>query len=337
MTNGLNEKIVDWMRRIMDRASQLTGIKDGKVIIVIGGRGNGKSELVKKFCRSLSGTKYILKVDENLNPTEISRDDKDDYKKIPGCRLIENKEDMESALNENGKNLSNKDEEDRSIDLPSGLTIFEDFPALSQEGEKAIYNIVKDCRHKKVNLIIIAHDYKVLKNSVFKHASAICIFKDAAINAPQLNTRLNDLSKAHAIIRAKSDLGNYQYIFVSFDDRKWHKDFLNNRDVEILRKFLRGKLSEKDLSDIDYPKKNSRYSPVRQKTKRRCIEEMIKENKMDLPSIAKAIGTSDAYVWKVKHYMKKEYLEKHGGHSLPPYLEDCRKKKSPQKRKESHH
>lgn len=318
MENDLSKKLIEWIERIRDKASCIKGVKYGKLIIVIGGRGNGKSELVKELCKIISGKKYVIKVDENLNPTKIPEDDKHDYGKIPGCYLIE----REDSIDE----LSDVDDEYKNTDIPSGLIIFEDFPALSEKGKRAIYNSVKDCRHEKTNYIIIAHDYDVLKETVFKHASAICIFKDAAINALQLNTRLNDLSKAHAVMRAKRNLKEYQYIFVSFDDKKWHKNFLDSRNVDVLRRFLRGKLNDDDLQDIDYPKDKKTKSSPNTETKKHQIEKLI-EKGVDIPTIVKTFETSEAYVWKIRHYMRRKYIEENGPGNIPSYLRDFRRGK----------
>jgi hypothetical protein len=305
--NDIFERVKNWLKRFGDRVGQSIKPEEyGHVIILIGQRKTGKSETVKTLCRQISGDKYIIKFDENLLPTQIPIDDKKDYVKIPGCKVIESID----QLNETS----------------AGLLIIEDFPDLTDEGKRAIYNKIKDSRHEgyQANYIIVAHDYKVLKDTVFDQANAILIYRDAAIQPTQLKPRVG-LSNGHTIDRAKSDLKQFHYIFVSFDTKQWCNPFLDSRDVNILKKAIRGQQRNLELKEIEYPRKAMLLRKPKRMTKTEFIEALLMIG-LTSEEIATGLDTSPEYIWKVKVYLKKRYIAENGPENLPPYLRDSRRK-----------
>jgi hypothetical protein len=305
-------KVINWFKRFGYAINKVYNKEEyGKVIILLGQKKTGKSETIKTLCKEISGDKHIVKFDEKFLPTKIADDERKDWRKIPGCKLIENEKQLCDA---------------------SGNFIFEDFPCLDEECIKLIYNKIKDSRHDGylANYFIIAHSYKVIKGTVLDFANAILIYRDAPIKPQQIGARLGNLGHGHAIDRAKNELKEYHYLFVSLDNKKWCNPSINSRDVSILKKILKNKLKEDELKEIHYPKKSDKLVKPKKETKREIIEQMFKDG-FEQEDILNSVKTTSGYIWKVKVYMKKRYVKDNGIDNLPYYLEDNRKKKQQKK------
>ena len=276
----------------------------GQVIILLGLRGKGKSETIKNLCNTISGKKYVISLDKDLSPIPTNDGDKREYNKLSGCKVIEKEKD---------------------IRWESGVYILEDFPILTGNANTELYNKIKTARHFGMNFIIVAHDYKVLKNTVFNHANAILIYQDPVITPHQLKPKVGGLGNGYAILRAVKDLQQYHYIFISFDHKKWHNPSLDSRDVGILKKTIRGNLQSSKLSDINYPKKAKTSTKSKNNTRKKLIEILLKEG-LTPNQIASGLNTTPDYIWKEKVYIKKVYIAEHGKQNLPSYLKDGRRK-----------
>jgi|GEM_PF-5183510 len=283
--------------------THLTHVEYGKVIILLGTRGSGKSETIKSLCRNLSGQKYIVRFDEDLSPLPLHADEREIYSRLPACNLIEN---------------------DDELDWHPGIFVMEDFPSLSEEARQSLYNVIINIRHLRMNFLIVAHDYQVLRRTVFQHANAIMLYRNAVISPQQLAPRINGLSGGFAINRALNDLPEYHYRFVSFNTRRWVNSSINSRDIRLLSRLIRGQLSADELSDITYPRRQNECRRE-QETKRSTIESLIEEGLSPI-EIATALDTSPDYIWKIKCYMKKRYIANNHDQNIPPYLNDSRRK-----------
>jgi hypothetical protein len=225
----------DILKRFSDNIQ--TRIKDpeyGKLIIILGQKGTGKSETIKHLCRELSGYKFVVRLDNNLNPLPMHINDKQDYQKIKDCTVIEN----------------------GHITWEEGLFIIEDYPYLRSSAESTLYSLLANARHYRMNFILIAHQYSVINKKIFDFANYILLYKDAVITAHQLNRKVGGLGNGHAVIRGLNNLKKYNYYLISCDHKKWHNPSLNSRKVKPLRRAVRGWLKETELTDIDYPKKS---------------------------------------------------------------------------------
>jgi len=292
------DKFIDNVKVILKQ------VTNGQVVILLGQRGKGKSETIKSLCKSIGGKKYAIYLDRHLSAIPMNPDDKKDYNKISGCKVIEDNAD---------------------ILWEPGLYIFEDFPNLTEDASNELYDRVKTARHYGMNFLIVAHDYMVLKNMIFKHANAILLYQDAVITPHQFNPKVGGLGEGHAISRALKDLKQYHYIFVSFDFKKWHNPPLDSRDVGILIKSIRGNLKSSDLSDINYPKRAIVKLITREDTKREYIELLLR-HQFTPEQIASALDTSPENVWKEKSRLKRLYILNNGEGDLPNYLKDNRRK-----------
>jgi len=297
------------LAKLIDKLKvKLKLVKYGNLILLIGQRGTGKSETIKTLCKSISGNKYIVRFDENLSPLPMHNDDKKTYENIPKCIVIENQKD---------------------IDWKPGLFVMEDFPSLSESAKRDLYNQIKDARHTQMNFIIVAHDYKVLKDSVFKHSNCILLYQDSVITPHQLKPKVGGLAQGHAIDRALNELPKYNYIFVSFDYKKWHNPSINSRKVDILSKAIRGNLNEHELSDISYPKKQKIQSNTKKQTKRADVISLLKDGK-SYGEIRRKLDTSLDTIYKIKSQEKSKYKEKMGwnkntpDNQYPSWLQDRR-------------
>lgn len=284
--------------------THLIGVDYGKVIILLGTRGSGKSETIKSLCRNLGGQKYIVHFDQDLSPLPLHADERGIYSRLPGCNLIENEDEFE---------------------WHPGIFVMEDFPSLSEEARQELYNLIINARHTRMNFIIVAHDYQVLRRTVFQHANAIMLYRNAVISPQQLSPRVNGLSGGFAVHRALSDLPEYHYRFVSFNDRRWVNSSIDSRDTRLLSRLIRGSLSADELSEITYPRRQNEANRVERVTKRSRIEHLIEEGHSS-SDIARAVDTSPDYVWKVKCYMKRRYIAQNNDQNIPPYLNDSRRK-----------
>ena len=130
------------------------------------------------------------------------------------------------------------------------------------------------------------------------------------------------MANGHAIDRAKNDLEQYHYIFVSFDHKKWHNPPFDSRDIKILKKAIRGNLEPSELSDIFYPKKNNTVTNAKKETEKELIKELIKIE-LTIEEIMSCTNLDHAgYIWQIKHYMKKDFINEYGKQNLPKYLKD---------------
>jgi hypothetical protein len=283
--------------------THLIGANYGKVIILLGTRGSGKSETIKSLCRNLGGQKYIVHFDQELIPLPLHDDERNIYSRLPGCNIIENEDEF---------------------DWHPGIFVMEDFPFLSEEARQTLYNVIIDARHTRMNFLIVAHDYQVLRRTVFQHANAILLYRNAVISPQQLAPRVNGLSSGFAIHRALNVLPEHHYRFISFDERRWVNASIDSRDTRALSRLTRGLLSVDELSDITYPRRQNVANRVERETKRSRIESLIEEGR-NSPEIARAVDTSPEYVWKVKCYMKKRYIANNNGQNIPHYLDDGRR------------
>ena len=308
-------KILDQLKRFVDSLNIKFGKANyGKLIILIGGRGTGKSESIKTLCKNVSRDKYVVKFNGDLRPIALSQDDKKEYMDIPKCHIIESEE---------------------NIKWSSGLFVFEDFPELYEKADKELYNQVISSRHTFLNFIIICHDIGILSKKILKQANAILLYKDANVTPHQLAPKVGGLKQGWAIYRALQDLKKYEYLFISFDDKRWHNPALNSRNIKPLYQMLRKKLRDADLSKIWYPKKSTKKVVNNDKEwKKTKIQQLMKQRK-SAPDIADTLDTSSEYVWKIKCEMRTNFRKEHSyGHDIadekyPQYLRDSRKKISP--------
>jgi hypothetical protein len=312
---SVKEIVYNWLKKFGQTIKQGFNKEEyGKVIVLIGQKKTGKSETVKALCKNLKCDKYIIKFNSDLTLDKIPDDDKKDWKKIKGCNLIEDVNKLSET---------------------SGFLILEDLPLLTGNEQAKIYNMLKDSRHKgyQANYLIVVHNYEAIRKTIIGFANAILIYKDAPINHFQIGDRLGDYSMGHAVKRAKQDLKDFHYIFISLDNKKWCNPSIDSRDVTILKKFLKGKLKEDELKKIYYPKKSDKLLKPREKTKRDIIEQMINEGYKQ-EEISVKVDTSIEYIWKVKSNLKKRYIREKGPNNLPSYLKDNRKKTQLKRQKE---
>lgn len=298
------EAMKNWLKRFGDKIKGTFNKEEyGHLIILLGQRKTGKSETVKTLCKQTSGPKYVVKFNEELIPTKIPKDDKKDWKKIPNVTIIE----TTAQLKNQG----------------SGLLIIEDYPALSTKAKRSLYNKIKDSRHQgyQANYIIIAHDYSVIKGKIYNQANAILIYKDAAIKPNHLDPKVGGLKQGWAIKRAKDEIQKFQYIFISFDHKRWHNQVhLDSRNTKVLKQAIKGKLKSKHLQDISYPKKSNTTSKTQTKTKKSDIIKMLKQGK-DYTEIKKKKKTSLDTIYKIKSQERRKYREKKGWPKNIPELQ----------------
>lgn len=284
--------------------THLTEVEYGKVIILLGTRGTGKSETIRSLCRNLSGQKYIVRFDENLSPLPLHDDERGIYSRVPGCNLIES---------------------DDEFEWQPGIFVMEDFPSLTEIARQSLYNVIINVRHTRMNYLIAAHDYEVLRRLVFRQANAILLYRGAVITPQQLAPRVSGLSNGFAIHRALNDLPRYHYRLVSFDTSRWINNAIDSREVAQLAGIVRGRLSEEELTDITYPPRNQLERRAEQETKLSITERLIEEG-FSATEIATALDTSPEYVWKIKSNMKRRYRANNNDQNIPPYLNDSRRR-----------
>jgi hypothetical protein len=200
----------------------------------------------------------------------------------------------------------------------------EDFPHLLEDARRVLYNEIRDARHTQMNFLIVAHDYDVLRDTVFRHANVILLYRGAAIAPQQLAPRINRLAGGFAVQRALAELQEYHYLLVSFDNRRWCNPSINSRDVRILARIIRGLSIESELLEISYPRRVRSREATDRDTKAELIESFL-ESGFAIEEIASSLNTSPAYIWKVKSYMKKRYVANNRDLALPEYLEDKRR------------
>jgi len=289
--------ILESLKQYLDKIK--TGVKNteyGKLVIIIGKQGVGKSETIKSLCKELSEHKFIIMPDADLNPQPIHPDDKKDFEKIRGCK---------------------------------GLFVIEDFPFLNSGAEKELYALLAKARHSKMNFIIVVHNYKVINKKIFDFANYILLYKDAHITPQQLAHKVGGLGNGWAIDRALKDLQKYRYYLISCDHKKWHKLPLDSRDTKVLHRAIKGWLEEKELTEINYPKKTSGKSNTKKEWKLTKIMEMIEQGK-DYDEILAEVDTTREYIWKIKCNMREQYRIEagYGGNVseniYPEYLRDNR-------------
>ena len=289
--------------RIVDRIMQLFGHvnNNGKLIILIGTRGTGKSETVKVLCRNLPGRKYIIHPNQDFLPQPIHEDERATYQRIRNCILIENEE---------------------GVEWEPGYYILEDFPMLTPQAGREFYNELTVARHHGVNIIIIAHEYSVIRR-VFHHANALLLYHGAVISSQALNQRVGGNGRGYAITRAVADLPFFYYRLISFDHSLWANIQIDSRNTDLVVNLLQGHLNPNQLSAIDYPRRNNGNPAGHHENKAEDIKILLQEG-FSPDEIAIALETSSAYVWKVKCITRKQYTDRNGIDNIPLYLQDGR-------------
>ena len=289
----------------------------GKLIVILGMKGSGKTESVKTLCNRLSGHKFVLSPNSNMNPQPLLPSVKKSYTNIPNCTIVEKKLPI----------------------LQAGLYIIEDFPTLNPQAEQGLYSVLSKARHTKTNFIIIAHQYGVINKKIFDFADYILLYQNAAITPHQLNPKVGGLGNGHAINRALKDLKQYQYIIISCNDSTWTNPFIDSQDTKKLQRALRGQLKSNDLKPISYPKKQGTTTTTHQQKnlKSTLIRTMITQGKSYpdmLTAVQNAFGrpTTIEYIWKIKCNMREEYRQQNNHQQnipenmYPKYLRDNRRK-----------
>lgn len=289
----------------------------GKVVVILGSKGSGKTETTKTLCRRLKGYKFVLSPDSNMNPQPLLPSVKAAYAHIKKCTIIEN----------------------NSPNWQPGLYIIEDFPTLNSQAEQQLYNVLTKVRHHKINVILIAHQYGVINNKIFNLADYILLYQNAIITPHQLNPKVGGLGNGHAINRALKNLKQYHYILISCNDSKWANPFIDSRDTKILQQALRGQLKSNGLKPISYPKKQGTTTTTHQQKnlKSTLIRTMITQGKSYpdmLTAVQNAFGrpTTIEYIWKIKCNMREEYRQQNNHQQnipenmYPKYLRDNRRK-----------
>ncbi len=309
------ESIIDSLRQAWDKIKSVsTSTATGKLVIIIGNKGTGKSETIKYLCKHISGHKFIIAPDSTLQPRPLHPDDKKEYSAIPNCHPVEG----------------------QTIEWQPGLYVLEDFPSLDKDAEQELYNLLKDARHEGMTFVIVAHQYKAINKRIFDFADYILLYKNATITAHQLAPKIGGMGNGWAVQRGIKQLKQYQYYLISCDDHKWHNPPLDSRNAEVLRRAVRGWLKPAELSDISFPKQTTTSSTSNRKTKKQTIQRMIQDGKSynDILQAVKAqydSATSEAYIWKIKCEMRKAYRTEHAlqdnipEQRYPTYLQDNRR------------
>ena len=86
---NITDRIKEFIERVKHKINTIRFGEYGKVVILIGQRKTGKSETVKQLSRKIKGYKYVIKPDKNLMPQKLTSDERNDWKKISKCYLIE--------------------------------------------------------------------------------------------------------------------------------------------------------------------------------------------------------------------------------------------------------
>lgn len=298
------------LNRLFDRLRVRFGnVEYGKLIILLGERGTGKSETVKRLCNSLHGNKYVVHFDENLEPLPIHQDDRESYQNINGCQIIEN---------------------DEEIQWNPGIFIMEDFPRLTERGQIELYNQIRNIRHTQMNFLIVAQDYDAVKGIVFRHSNVICLYQNAAITPHQFKPRFGGgLRPGWGIYHALQDLNQYHYILVSLEHRGWIRNQLNSRDTNILYQYIRGMVNNNHFEEINYQNPNRIIAQQNRNNNRilqwEIIEDMLKEDEK-IDEIASALNTTYNNIWRTTTRLRNRYLIDNPGEDLPYYLRDRRRR-----------
>lgn len=254
---------------------------EGKIIIAIGGRGGGKTETAKQLCRELKGKKFVFEFDRNGDFIELNEKDKDEYRDIPNCTIIE----------------------DGEVELEAGLYINEDFSMLTKEGEAKYLELLKHIRHKGINIIIITHSIGQIPNNILHVVNCLLLYKNAGITPQKLATLITP-KKAYAIKRALSNLKEYEYYFISLEDEAWVSQPIDNRDVKILKDYLNGKLKELEDIRTDNNNEGDKEDKRRANAKKPEIEDAISKG-MSYDLIAKRYDTKKSYIMKIASEMRR--------------------------------
>ena len=274
------KKGIQWLTTRIKRLIGQSKIS-GKSIILLGGRGCGKSETVKQVCRLLKGNKFIFEFNKDGEFTEINEKDEEEYRKIKDCILLEHCEE--------------------NSDIENGLLVNEDFSKLTRDGEAKYLDLMKHLRHKGLNILIVTHSLKQIPDDILRISEILMLYKKAGITAQKLSTLITP-KKAYAIKKALSDLDQYQYYFISLEDELWYKP-TENRDVDIIDKYLKGK-GKKYLQAIE-TKKETREDKRKKDAKTPKIKEAIKKGK-NYTWIKQEYQTTNGYLRKLTSEMRTQ-------------------------------
>ena len=272
--------------RLINKIKKIFGVSkvEGKIIIAIGGRGSGKTETAKQLCKELKGKKFVFEFDRNGDFVELNEKDREEYKDIPNCTIIE----------------------DDETELEAGLYINEDFSMLTKEGEAKYLELLKHIRHKGINIVIITHSIGQIPNNILHGANCLLLYKNAGVTPQKLATLITP-KKAYAIKRASSNLKEYEYYFISLENEAWVSHPIGNRDVEVIKDYLNGKLD--GLEDIVTDNNNDDKEDKRRANAKKSEIERLISMGMSYDWIAAICDTKKSYIMKLASEMRRRGME----------------------------
>lgn len=151
-------------------------------------------------------------------------------------------------------------------------------------------------------MMIIAHTIGQIPNDILHQSNCLILYKNAGITAQKLATLITP-KKAYTVKKALSDLKDYEYYFISIEDELWHNS-TENRDVEIIKKYLKGKIKG-ELLEIKTDREKKKGEDGRKKNaKTRKIKEAIRQGR-DYLWIAEEYDTTSGYLRKIASEMRK--------------------------------
>jgi len=253
---------------------------EGKIIIVIGGRGSGKTETAKHLCKEFKGKKFVFEFDRYGDFMELNEKDKEEYKDISNCTIIE----------------------DDETELEAGLYINEDFSMLTKEGEAKYLELLKHIRHKGINIVIITHSIGQIPNDILHVANCLLLYKNAGVTPQKLATLITP-KKAYAIKRELSNLKEYEYYFISLEDEAWISHPISNRDVKVIKDYLNGKL--KELEDIRTDNNNDDKEDKRMANAKKSEIEILISRGFPYDLIARICDTKKSYIMKLASEIRR--------------------------------
>ncbi len=265
----------------MSQAKRLVGYPtvEGKILILIGGRGSGKTETAKQLCKELRGPKSVFELNSNGEFTPLNDKDRKEYEAIRGVTIVTGDD----------------------TEFQPGLFINEDFSGLTGDGEAKYLEWLKHIRHKGINVVIVTHTLKQIPENILQTSNCLLLYKNAGMSAQKLATLITT-RKAYAIKAALSSLNDYEYYFLSIEDELWHNP-TENRDAGIIKKYLQGKIRG-ELHEIETDKQKQHHEDLRKKNaKTPHIREAIRQGR-DYTWITAEYQTSYNYVKKIASEMR---------------------------------
>jgi len=180
------ERIKKGIDKFITKIKEIIGKSgaEGKILILIGGRGSGKTETIKNLCNEVKGKKYVFEFNKDGEFVELNDKDKKEYSNIKDCAIIE---DMDNQ------------------DIEAGLYINEDFSKPTRDGEAVYLDLIKHTRHKGINIMIVTHTLNQIPRRYTSHNKLLIALQECR----------NDSAKAGDIDNAKKGICNQEGIIQS--------------------------------------------------------------------------------------------------------------------------